>query len=138
MKRFFKSLWDEFEAWGIRAPRAGTAQRRRIQVLAPVSGGAEVLVGALSEEGGEFVFRYAEAYRVATGARPLPAFPDLSEEYRSRELFPFFAVRLPPFERDDVKAALERLHVQEHDSLSILGLLARKGIANPYEFRLAD
>ena len=55
------------------------------------TGADGVLVGRLSREGEEFVFRYDPGY---TG-KTISAFPVRKPEYRSKRLWPFFAVRIP-------------------------------------------
>ena len=138
MRHLLKSLWEEVESWGLRLPTARSAGGPRVLVFSPLQGGKHQLIGELFQQDSEFVFRYAGPYKSQRGAQALPAFPDLSEEYRSPHLFPFFAARLPPIEREDVRDALRRLHVHGDDPLRILGKLAKKGIANPYEFELAE
>ncbi len=85
-------------------------------------------VGVLSRDSEGFVFSYTEgAYAAAkVGFRPLSAFPDLDQVYRSRTLFPIFQNRLPPRSRPDYDEFVEwlDLHRDEQDPLV---LLARSG-----------
>jgi HipA-like protein len=141
MKRLlkaFEAIRDELQSWGTRLPDATQGKGTHVRVFIALDEGKQQVVGDLSQEDGDFVFRYSPSYRSLPDANPLPAFPDLAEEYRARKLFPFFAVRLPPTEREDVKHALRRRGIASSDQLRILGSLAKRGIANPYEFELAE
>jgi hypothetical protein len=96
------------------------------------------LVGWLSQEGGEFVFKYDPRYAATNDAEPIPAFPDLDEVYRSRDLWPFFAIRIPPLDREDVKELLDRESIGvEEGALRLLATLAGRSVANRYELRLS-
>jgi len=67
---------------------------------------------------GEYVFRYRPP--LPGSFRPFPAFPDLSEQYRSRRLFPFFENRI-----------MSPLRPDYEDYLSALGL--SRDEATPFE-----
>ncbi len=92
-----------------------------------------VLIGRLSLDGDEYVFRYEEGY----SGRPITAFPNLKREYRSNVLWPFFAIRIPPLEREDVRREMEKRSLHEDQVLELLASVARLSIANPYEFKLS-
>ena len=55
---------------------------------------AFVHVAWLEFTGSEFVFSYTNEARSSERFEPFPVFPLLDDSYRSRELFPFFALRL--------------------------------------------
>ena len=93
-----------------------------------------ILVGRLTSEAGVYIFRYDENYN----GSPVPAFPDRGREYRSELLWPFFAIRIPPLEREDVRQEMERKKLDEEDVFGILGTLGRISISNPYELRLVS
>ena len=140
MKRFFErfgAIRDQVESWGIRVPRASSGSGPHVSVLAPGKSGTLRLVGTLSQEDGEFVFRYDPAFATSSDAEPVSAFPNLQEEYRSRDLWPFFAVRIPPADRSDVRDALARRGLRPDQTLEVLGTLAQRTISNPYQLKLA-
>lgn len=95
------------------------------------------VIGSLWKDGHEFVFRYDPKFARSADAQPISAFPDLDEEYRREELWPFFAVRLPPVDREDVRKVLERRHIAESDVLRLLGEVSARGVSSPYRFSLA-
>jgi HipA-like protein len=100
-------------------------------------GKRDILVGTLSQEEGDFVFRYDPGYVQLPGARPISAFPELLKEYKEKVLWPFFAARIPPLDREDVRAEIAKSHLQPHDTIRMLGTLSTKTITNPYRFELA-
>ena len=69
---------------------------------------------------------------------PISAFPRIDKEYRSECLWPFFAVRIPPMEREDVKEEITNRSLKEDQVIEILGSIARVSVTNLYEFRLED
>jgi len=132
------AIRDQVRTWGLVLPRATGARGPVVQVYGPGRDGAMVLVGTLSQDGGDFVFRYDRRFAAQPGAEPISAFPDLEQLYTSAELWPFFAVRIPPLKRADVREFLQRRGVKPEQTLQVLGVLTRKSATNPYELRLED
>ena len=136
-----KTTWAEslagfLESWGITLRSAAPVrQRATIRVYGPSSDGTRVLVGTLSNEDGEYVFRYDEDYSACPELPPLATFPEKLREYRSAELWPFFHVRLPPLGRADVQNLIRERKIDEGDTLKLLGVLGAKAVATPYELR---
>ena len=97
-------------------------------------------VGRLSKENGEFVFRYDPGYR----DEPIAGFPDLNREYRSTELWPFFSIRIPPLDREDMRGHVDRKRRKwkekgrDLDYLVQLGEFGKLSITNPYELELDE
>ena len=91
-----------------------------------------IKVGTLHRDDDGYVFQYAKEF--AESHLPLlPDFPRIDDTYRSPELWPFFAVRLPPVDRPDVKAQIEKLNIDKDDTLKLLGSLGQRVISSPYE-----
>jgi hypothetical protein len=61
----------------------------------------------------------------------------MTREYRSEEIWPFVAVRLPPVDREDVQEAMKRRHISESDILRLLAELSGRGVSSPYRFSMA-
>lgn len=143
MKKFVmsavESVRDQFEAWGIAMPRASAraATGRKLEVRLIAENGTPVLVGFLSQEGDEFTFRYADSYAARERAVAISAFPDFREVYRSKVLWPFFSVRLPPLDRDDVQETVKARGLDTNDLLRLLAELSARVVSSPYELRLA-
>jgi HipA-like protein len=134
--RRLSAIWDQVESWGLRIPRATADVGPRVHVYGPGRDGKSQLIGTLSQERGVFIFRYRSDYASSPGAEPISAFPDLNEVYESAELWPFFAVRIPPSERSDVRAALKERGLRPEQTLEVLGTMAKRSISNPYQLDL--
>ncbi|MDA4132078.1 MAG: HipA N-terminal domain-containing protein [Thaumarchaeota archaeon] len=96
------------------------------------------VLGTLTKEGEEFVFRYDRAFARSKDAKPISSFPDLTEEYRASRLWPFFAVRLPPLDRKDVQELVEQRQIPKTDVFRLLAELSSKAVTSPYRFSLAS
>jgi hypothetical protein len=85
-------------------------------------------VGLLSHDAEGYVFSYTEGVYAAAraGFRPLSAFPDFDQVYRSSTLFPIFQNRLPPRSRPDYGEFVEWLDLPR-DERNLILLLARSG-----------
>lgn len=136
--RWSAAIRDQFESWGLRLPAARGETGIRVGVYLDSEQG-EQIVGWLSQDAGEFVFKYDAGFVAKEGAEPISAFPDLHAEYRQEKLWPFFAVRIPPLDRADVKLLLESQHISPDDRnmLELLGTLAKRSISNRYELRIS-
>ncbi len=132
MKRSFSDFLN-LKSWGMNPVQASadTSPERTLGVYRHTSD-HEYLVGRLVKEQEEFVFRYVDKYDM----QPISAFPDTAKEYRSKRLWPFFAVRIPPMEREDVQKVISNRGLEKDQVLEILGSLARVSVTNPYEFKL--
>jgi HipA-like protein len=140
MKAFFSgrfaALRDQLRSWGTVLPRASGDRGPTIHVYAPGKDREMRRIGTLWQEGRDFVFRYDPTFVASPDAEPISAFPELDETYRSAELWPFFAVRIPPLRREDVRMLLQKRGLRPEQTLEVLGAIARKSATNPYELRL--
>lgn len=133
MKRDLASLFGQARDWGISFFGASPAAPKELTLEVYQKTSDEmILVGRLSCEGNEYVFRYDNGYV----GKPISAFPKLDQEYRSTILWPFFAIRIPPLDREDMREEITNRSLGEDQVLEILGSVARVSVANPYEFRL--
>jgi HipA-like protein len=93
-------------------------------------------VATMTEEDGEFVFRYSKEFRERTDISPIPGFPDVGDEYRSEVLWPFFQIRIPPINREDVQRVVEKHGIAHDDLFRLLGTLGHRTITTPYDLEL--
>ncbi len=130
-----KSLMDLLnpKVWGTNLFHASPGPLgRSLEIYRQVPEG-RYLVGRLSREQDEFVFRYDSDYR----KEPISAFPEIGLEYRSQHLWPFFAVRIPPIDREDMRKEIAARSLEKDQIIEILGSVAKVSVTNPYEFKLA-
>ena len=86
-----------------------------------------LLVGVLLYENGVWSFSYSDVFKTQDKYEPLVNFPNLNQEYKSDQLWPFFASRLP---------GVSELKEKERESMDVLSLLKKYGrhvITNPYK-----
>ncbi len=75
-----------------------------------------VRVGWLVFTGHEFEFSYTDDVKSDDQFQPFPAFPLLDKDYKSTELFPYFAVRLTSTADPQYEAVLDALGLTRHDA----------------------
>ena len=132
MKRSFLDLFNP-KAWGTNLIQASVdASPERTLGIYRHTPDAFRLVGRLYREQDEFVFRYAPGYDM----EPISAFPEIEKEYRSKLLWPFFAVRIPPMDREDMQKKISSHSLEKDQVIEILGSVAKVSVTNPYEFKL--
>jgi hypothetical protein len=64
---------------------------------------------------------------------PIVEFPDVDKIYESKELWQFFASRIPSPEQPEVGEILRREHISEDDSVSLLKRFGTRTISNPFQ-----
>jgi len=95
-------------------------------------------IGRLTYKDGKWMFQYSEDYKESTGIKPLAGFPDISKQYKSDELWPFFSSRIPSLARNKVKNKIQEEGIQENDILALLNRFGRRTITNPFELLSVD
>ena len=135
MKAKISRLFDHVKTWGTNVFHAPveTSRNQTLEVYRQLAGDSS-LVGRLSCEEGQFVFRYDANYR----GKPISAFPDIIHVYRSEILWPFFAIRIPPLDREDMRREIASRSLREDQIIEMLGSVAKVSITNPYEFKLSE
>jgi hypothetical protein len=93
--------------------------------------GEHVTVGQLEFLGGTWTFRYDDEYKKRRDLRPIEGFGDLEKVYSSSVLFPFFAVRIPDADRDDVRRKLDEEHVRDPEPTDMLRIFGRSVVSSP-------
>ncbi len=86
----------------------------------------DLLVGVLSYHDDIWHFAYSDDFKDQRNLLPLINFPKLDKEYKSSQLWPFFASRIP--------SAAQRQTKQDDndDVISLLKKYGRKVVANPF------
>jgi HipA-like protein len=97
----------------------------------------DLLVGTLSVHDGVWSFEYSDEFRRSDLLRPIVGFPDINEKYESKELWQFFASRIPSPEQAEVEEILKREHIEEDDAVSLLKRFGRRTVANPFHLEAA-
>lgn len=92
-------------------------------------------VGTLRLENEEWVFAYAPEFRAQTDIKPIVGFPALEREYRSEELWPFFALRIPSIQQPVVQQFMQEQ--SDVDQVKLLERFGQRSVANPFLLNLA-
>lgn len=90
-------------------------------------------VGTLSVEDGVWKFQYSDQFRQSEDLRPIVEFPDVDKIYASKQLWQFFASRIPSPEQPEVEDILKREKISEDDSVSLLKRFGTRTISNPFQ-----
>lgn len=126
------AVMDLFREWlGLRKPLKAPADKTvRVRFLLKYR---NLPIGTLSVEDGVWKFAYSEQFKRAKFFRPIVEFPDLDKVYESKELWQFFASRIPSPEQPEVEEILKREHISEDDSVSLLKRFGTRTISNPFQ-----
>lgn len=91
----------------------------------------QYIVGQLTKNG-QYEFEYCGDIKdaIAAGFAPLISFENLEQRYKSDELFPSFASRLPDKKRKDIDRILKKYSLDEYDAYL---LLKRSGAKLPID-----
>ena len=87
-----------------------------------------LFVGTLLYSDGIWYFNYSEEFKMQNRILPLANFPSKEKEYSAKELWPFFASRIP----SNAQLQLDKDTPQE-DIVTLLRRFGRRTVANPYE-----
>lgn len=98
---------------------------------------SELVVGILTVEDETWHFEYSEEFKRQEQLRPLVEFPDVEKSYQSKELWQFFAMRIPSTEQSEVDEIIQREKIPEDDAVRLLKRFGTRTIANPFELTLA-
>jgi HipA-like protein len=104
---------------------------RRLELLF-----AGTAVGELTRlKDGSYRFQYLPAFV----EMKLAALPGLSMtgEHVSRDLFPFFAERIPELRRPEVREWLRQHQVDDSDQMTLLESLGKRSVTDSYELKAA-
>lgn len=88
-------------------------------------------VGTLSMDGGEWIFSYSPAFKNQSRIALIIDFPHVDQEYRSNQLWPFFALRVPSLAQANVQEYLAKSH-KEPDDARLMREFGRRSVANPF------
>jgi HipA-like protein len=92
----------------------------------------KLLIGILMYDGNTWTFRYSDEYKKVSDIIPIIDFSDLDKEYSSRELWPFFAARIPTINQPYHFKKIKKANIREDDSVELLKLFGKATINNPY------
>jgi HipA-like protein len=89
-------------------------------------------IGTLCADKGEWTFSYSDEFRKQSEIKPIIDFPDVKRQYRSRTLWPFFALRIPSPEQPAVREFIQSQPHEKADEGILLKEFGERSIANPF------
>ena len=93
----------------------------------------QLRIGTLSFDGVQWTFRYSSAFRKQKRLRPLIEFPHLEKTYQTKDLWPFFELRIPSLRQPSVAQAIAAEQIDPTDEAALLKRFGRRTITNPFE-----
>lgn len=91
----------------------------------------DILIGTLTYSKGLWAYKYSDEFKNHT-LRPIIDFPDKYKVYKSPQLWPFFATRIPVINQPYHHKKIEKANAQIDDSVALLRIFGRNTITNPY------
>lgn len=91
-----------------------------------------LVIGYLSCKNGEWTFKYSEEFKNQNDYHKIIGFPELDEEYKSNDLWPFFRIRIPGLKQPAIREIIEIENIQTNE-YELLKRFGKKTISNPYE-----
>lgn len=89
----------------------------------------DLLIGVLAFHEGEWFFHYSTEFKSQKTLKPLVNFPSLDKTYTSKELWPFFRIRIPGLGQPKVKAIAKDIY----DEILLLKIFGKTTISNPFK-----
>lgn len=91
-----------------------------------------LVIGTLQSDYGLWVFAYADEFRNQSEIQPIVDFPLVNQEYRSRILWPFFALRIPSPTQPAVREFIRSQPKAKADAAMLLKEFGVRSTANPF------
>lgn len=77
-------------------------------------------------------FEYYDGFDEDSGVKPLIQFPDTDKKYKTRDLWPFFALRIPSPKQPSVRKVVEDEEIDVENEVELLRRFGRKTSDNPF------
>lgn len=92
----------------------------------------ELVIGFLTCKNGEWIFKYSKEFKEQKDFHKIIGFPELEEEYKATDLWPFFRIRIPGLKQPAIKEILKNENLKNNE-FELLKRFGKKSISNPYE-----
>lgn len=106
--------------------RQSPAQNAEFQLLLK-----NLEVGRLRWDGLKWMFTYSEEFMSQDRLAPITDFPDTNRSYVSKELWPFFALRIPSQAQEAVKQWMSKQDSSNVDDVTMLQRFGGRTATNP-------
>lgn len=96
-----------------------------------------LVIGYLSINQGKWTFEYSEDFKKQGEISPLSNFPNKELVYSSKELWPFFASRIPSAAQLERKAKITSDELSERNEVHLLRKYGHRTITNPFVLQVS-
>ena len=90
------------------------------------------LIGILTYEDSQWTFKYSDEFKTKKGLNPIIDFPDPDKVYINKQLWPFFASRIPSLNQPFQLRKINKANIKQDDSVGLLRLFGSETITNPF------
>lgn len=125
-----KILLDKMSSWMADAPQSKKSSDSVFKLLYRSLTIGELRFDVATQE---WVFTYSGEFAKQSNVAPLADFPNVEREYRSKSLWPFFALRVPSYEQAAVKELMAKEHCEKIDQVTMLRAFGRTSVSNPFD-----
>ncbi len=94
-------------------------------------------VGVLEESKNGWKFCYSHDFLAQDRVRVIADFPKKQKSYEMKDLWPFFASRIPSLEQPKVRRQIQRENIDADDKGALLERFGKYSIANAYTLKSA-
>ena len=91
-----------------------------------------LVIGTLRADHTQWVFAYSDEFRNQSEILPIVDFPSVNQEYRTRILWPFFALRIPSLAQPAVREFIRSQPGAKADEGVLLKEFGARCAANPF------
>lgn len=91
-------------------------------------------IGTLKYDVDHWVFQYTNEFKKQLDKyNRIIGFPDVDEIYTSKELWPFFQIRIPGLKQPAIRDILVKEDINPYNEAALLKRFGYKSISNPYK-----
>jgi len=93
------------------------------------------VIGVLTWDNSEWIFAYSDEFKQDPFIKPILDFPDINKIYKNKELWPFFATRIPSLNQPFHLKKLKKANIENNNTANLLKLFGKKTITNPFHLK---
>jgi HipA-like protein len=92
-------------------------------------------IGTLIYSNNEWEFLYSDEFKHRQIVKPIIDFPDVNKTYKSADLWPFFAARIPAINQQFQVTKLQKAKVDERSAVALLKIFGNRTVTNPFRLQ---
>lgn len=92
----------------------------------------KLLIGTLTYEDDQWTFKYSDEFRAEKSLNPIIDFPNTEKVYTNKQLWPFFASRIPSLNQPFQLEKIRKANIKPEDLTGLLRLFGNRTVTNPF------